>query len=87
MHYGTSVSVLSRLLGRAGRGEDAIARYVITECAGGRQLGEVLDDSYVTNRLDAVGIRRLLDRRDLIDSIGGDAVTDLRTKLGATHTT
>ncbi|MEO9176351.1 MAG: hypothetical protein ABI317_12630 [Gaiellales bacterium] len=80
------MSVLSRLLGRAGRGEDAVARYVITECAGGRQLSEVLEDSYVTNRLDAAGIRGLLDRRDLIDSVGGDAVTDLRAKLGASRT-
>jgi hypothetical protein len=81
MHYGTAVSVFSRIFGRVGRGEDAVARYVITECAGGRQLSEVLEDSYVTNRLDAAGIRRLLDRRDLIDSVGGDAVADLRAKL------
>jgi hypothetical protein len=84
MHYGTRVSVLSRLLSRTGRGEDAVARYVITESAGGRPLGEVLADSYVGNRLDAVGISRLLDRRDVIDSVGGDAVADLRAKLGQT---
>jgi hypothetical protein len=75
------VSVLSRIFGRPGRGEDAVARYVITECAGGRPLSEVLEDSYVTNRLDAAGVRSLLDRRDLIDSVGGDAVADLRAKL------
>ncbi len=86
MHYGTRVSVLSRLLGRAGRGEDAVARYVIAESASGRQLSEVLTDSYVENRLDSAGIRKLLDRRDVIDSVGGDAVSDLRAKLGETRT-
>jgi hypothetical protein len=80
------VSVLSRLLGRAGRGEDAVARYVIGESASGRPLSEVLADSYVVNRLDALGISRLLDRRDVIDSVGGDAVADLRAKLGETRT-
>jgi hypothetical protein len=75
------VSVLSRIFGRAGRGEDAVARSVIPECAGGRPLSEVLEDSYVTNRLDTAGVRSLLDRRDLIDSVGGDAVADLRAKL------
>ena len=85
MHYGTRVSVLSRLLGRAGRGEDAVARYVISESASGRPLSEVLADSYVHNRLDSVGIARLLDRRDLIDAVGGDAVSDLRAKLGDTR--
>ena len=85
MHYGTPVSVLSRLFGRS-RGEDAVARYVIAETASGRMLDEVLDDSYVENRLDAAGIHALLDRKDLIDAIGGDAVSDLRAKLGDTRT-
>jgi hypothetical protein len=82
MHYGTAVSVLSRIFGRAGRGEDAVARYVITETGNGRTLDEVLADSYVENRLDPAGISRLLDRKDLIDALGGDAVSDLRAKLG-----
>jgi hypothetical protein len=82
MQYGTGVSVLSRLLGRAGRGEDAVARYVIAETASGRTLEAVLADSYVANRLDPIGVARLLDRKDLIDAVGGDAVTALRARLG-----
>jgi hypothetical protein len=82
MQYGTGVSVLSRLLGRTGRGEDAVARYVIAESASGRQLEEVLTDSYVANRLDTLGIAKLLDRKDVIDAVGGDAVTKLRANLG-----
>jgi hypothetical protein len=82
MQYGTGVSFLSRLISRAGRGEDAVARYVIAETSSGRGLEEVLADSYVSNRLDTVGIARLLDRKDLIDAVGGDAVTKLRANLG-----
>jgi hypothetical protein len=82
MQYGTGVSVLSRLLGRAGRGEDAVARYVIAETASGRTLEEVLADSYVANRLDPLGVSRLLDRKDVIDAVGGDAVKALRARLG-----
>jgi hypothetical protein len=82
MQYGTCVSVLSRLFGRAGRGEDAVARYVIAETASGRDLTEVLSDSYVGNRLDTLGIAKLLDRKDVIDAVGGDAVTRLRANLG-----
>jgi hypothetical protein len=82
MQYGTGVSVLSRLLSRAGRGEDAVARYVIAETASGRTLEEVLADSYVTNRLDPLGVARLLDRKDVIDAVGGDAVKALRERLG-----
>jgi hypothetical protein len=82
MLYGTCVSVLSRLFGRAPRGEDAVARYVISEAQGGRPLGEVLTDSYVTNRVDEGGISRLLDRADVVDALGGDAVSALRARLG-----
>jgi hypothetical protein len=82
MQYGTAVSVLSRLLGRAGRGEDAVARYVIAETASGRTLDALLADSYVENRLDRIGIARLLDRKDVIDAVGGDAVKALRARLG-----
>jgi hypothetical protein len=85
MHYGTSVSILSRIFGGGGRGEDAVARYVIAESASGRPLDEVLDDSFVENRLDHAGISALLDRKDVIDAIGGDAVADLRAKLGGTR--
>ncbi len=55
---------------------------MIAENAAGRQLQDVLTDSYVTNRLDTVGIARLLDRKDVIDAVGGDAVTALRANLG-----
>jgi hypothetical protein len=82
MLYGTRVSVLSRLFGRAGRGEDAVARYVISEAESGRPLGEVLADSYVSNRLDSLGVARLLDRADVVDAVGGDAVASLRAQLG-----
>jgi hypothetical protein len=82
MQYGTAVSVLSRLLGRAARGEDAVARYVIAETASGRTLEDALSDSYVQNRLDALGIAKLLDRKDVIDAVGGDAVKALRARLG-----
>ena len=55
---------------------------MIAETAAGRGLEEVLADSYVANRLDTVGIARLLDRKDVIDAVGGDAVTKLRANLG-----
>jgi hypothetical protein len=76
------VTFLSRIFGRQGRAEDAVARYVIAETAAGRKLSEVLDDSFVENRLGSAGIHALLDRKDVIDAVGGDAVADLRAQLG-----
>jgi hypothetical protein len=76
------VSFLTRIFGRQARAEDSVARYVIAETSAGRSLAEVLDDSYVENRLGPAGVHALLDRKDVIDAIGGDAVADLRAQLG-----
>jgi hypothetical protein len=75
------VSFLTRIFGSQGRAEDSVARYVIAETAAGRTLGEVLDDSYVENRLGSAGVHALLDRKDVIDAVGGDAVAQLRAQL------
>ena len=36
----------------------------------------------MTNRADQVDARRLLDRPEVIDAVGGDVLDDLRGKLG-----
>jgi hypothetical protein len=58
--------------------EDALARHVITEFRRGRPLAEVLDDPYVKNRADASARRRLLDRSDVVSTVGEDIVAQLR---------
>ena len=41
--------------------EDSLARYVVREVSGGRNLADVMQDAYITNRADQVDPRRLLD--------------------------
>ena len=58
--------------------EDRVATYVIREHRRGRRLSEILDDSYVKNRLTEEQCKRLLDREDVIHAIGHDEVQTVR---------
>ncbi len=61
--------------------EDRVAAYVVREHARGRGLAEILQDRYVRNRLDERQQRRLLDRPELVQALGDDAVDQTRREL------
>ncbi len=58
--------------------EDRIAQYVIREHHRGRPLSEILEDHYVTNRCSPEQIARILERNDVIHSIGDDIIASAR---------
>jgi hypothetical protein len=64
-------NLFSFLFQRSGA-EEHVARYVIREHQRGRALDEVLLDKYVQNRLTPDQQRRLLDRPEIIETIGKD---------------
>jgi hypothetical protein len=61
--------------------EDRVASYVIREHARGRRLGEILDDRYVQNRITPQQRLRLLDRPEVIQALGDEAVEQSRREL------
>ncbi len=61
--------------------EDRIAAYVIREHARGRRLKEILEDRYVLNRLTPQQRLRLLDRPEVIQALGDEAVDQSRREL------
>ena len=54
--------------------EERVAAYVIREHDRGRDLGEILEDRYVQNRLTPQQRARLLDRPEVIKAIGTDGI-------------
>src|SRR3954451_21588086 len=62
--------------------EDSLVRYVVREVSGGRNLADVMQDAYITNRAGQVDARRLLDRPEVIAAVNDDVLDDLRGKLG-----
>lgn len=65
--------------------EDALARYVLLEAGKGRDLSEILTDAYVVKRASTMTLDSLLDRRDVVEGLGRDAVQSLRAQLAALH--
>jgi hypothetical protein len=61
--------------------EDRVAAYVIREHARGRRLNEILEDRYVLNRLAPQQRLRLLDRPEVIQALGDEAVEQSRREL------
>ena len=51
--------------------EERVASYVIREHSRGRKLAEIMEDSYVQNRLTPDQQKRLLDRPEVVRAIGG----------------
>ncbi len=63
-------------------GEERVAQYVIREHDRGRALAEILEDKYVVNRLQTAEQRaRLLDRPEIIHSVGGDMAESAKSSL------
>ena len=58
--------------------EELVAEHIIREHHNGRSLDDILKDSYVTNRLSPEQIDRVLERPEVIHSIGDDIVAERR---------
>jgi hypothetical protein len=68
-------------LGSRSATEERIAQYVIREHHRGRPLHDIVDDHYVTNRCTPEQIKRLLDRPEVLHSLGEDLVMQTQSKL------
>ncbi len=61
--------------------EERLAQYVIREHDRGRSLEEILEDRYLLNRTTAQQRERLLDRPEVIRSLGNDTIAQAKTSL------
>jgi hypothetical protein len=70
-------SFFSSLLPKS-RKEDLVAEHIIREHHRGRNLTDILEDAYVTNRLTPDKVNRCLERPDVIRAVGDDLITQYR---------
>jgi hypothetical protein len=61
--------------------EERVTQYLLREHRRGRAVAEILEDPYVTNRLDQEQVKRILDRPEVIHALGNDVVAEARTAL------
>jgi hypothetical protein len=65
----------------APRKEQHLSLYVLREVRRGRTLTDVLADPYIVNRTTDEQRKRLLDRPELVEAVGEEAIADLRTAV------
>jgi hypothetical protein len=66
----------------APRREQYLAQYVLREYGRGRSLEEIFADPYVRNRSTAEERARLLERPDVVGTIGEQTIAEMRRSLG-----
>lgn len=75
-----SDDLLKRFLGS--RKEQVLVHHVVREIQVGRDLAEVLADTFVTNRAEPLEIRALLDNAEISRAVGDDAIARIRAAGG-----
>ncbi len=63
------------------RTADLLVQHVVREVDDGRNLGDILEDAYIRNRTTVVERRALLDRREITQRVGDQAVARIRAQL------
>jgi nucleotide-binding universal stress UspA family protein len=63
--------------------EDALARYVLLEARKGRDFSSIVDDAYIHNRADRPALDALLDRADIVKSLGAIAVDGVKASVAS----
>jgi hypothetical protein len=61
--------------------EQLLVQHVLREIRAGRDLDDVLDDAYVTNRADPLEIRSLLDHVEIARAVGDEAVARIKSQM------
>ena len=76
---------LDRMLNDSDAGHKRLIEYVVRQLGGGRNLSEVLEDPYVTNRSNPIERRALLDEPEVVKAASDDVLAGLRAQLEALH--
>jgi hypothetical protein len=56
---------------------------VILEAEKGRDFSAIVDDAYIQNRTDRPALEALLDRGDIVKSLGAIAVDGLKARVAS----
>lgn len=72
---------VAKLIGSESASHKRLIEYVVRQLRGGRDLAQVLEDPYVTNRSTIMDRRALLEEPEVIDAAGGAANDELRAAL------
>ena len=81
MGLGDAIKGAFSFLSSRSQSEERVTQYLLREHHRGRAVAEILEDPYVTNRLNPEQVKRILDRPEVIHALGNDVVAEARTAL------
>jgi hypothetical protein len=55
--------------------------YTVRQLNGGRSLNEIIEDPYLTNRLNVVERRALLEEPKIVEAAGDEVLAEMRERL------
>ena len=61
-----------------------LVEYVVRQVSQGRTLDDVLGDPYITNRINELEQRALLDEPEVVEAVSDDVINDMRRRLEST---
>ena len=74
---------VAKLVGSESAKHKRLVDYVVRQIGIERDLADVLDDPYVTNRLTPIERRALLEEPQIIDAVHDELLGEMRAKLEA----
>lgn len=72
---------IRKMVGDGSAAHKRLIEYVVRQLRSGRDLDEVLEDPYVTNRISAIERRALLEEPEVIEAAGSELLERMRTRL------
>ncbi len=61
--------------------DEEVVQHVLREVGTGRPLHDVMEDSYVVERLDEGSHDRVLDHPEVTEAVGADIISEMRRLL------
>jgi len=78
---GDAIKGAFSFLSSRSQSEERVTQYLLREHHRGRAVAEILEDPYVTNRLNPEQVKRILDQPEVIHALGNDVAAEARTTI------
>jgi hypothetical protein len=74
---------IRKMVGDGSAKHKRLIEYAVRQLGTGRDLKDVLDDPYITNRSTAIDRRALLEEPEVVEAAGAEVLEQMRTQLEA----
>ena len=74
---------IRKMVGDGSARHKRLIEYAVRQLGTGRDLDDVLEDPYITNRSSAIDRRALLEEPEIVEAAGAEVLEQMRSQLEA----